>query len=105
MKYNLIVLAFIFLVSCRQDKNKQGVDISLLEHSTPTEELTLSMLTDNVEMVALMTSPESLIKFPKKIQVSGNHIFVLSGNEILVFGTNGEFLRKIGTPGRGPGER
>jgi len=104
MKHILTLGIFLILVSCKSGGLKQGTGIDLLQHSTASEELFLSMLTDSVHLVALETTTESLIKSPKKIQVSCNCILVLSGNEILVFDRNGIFIRRIGTPGRGPGE-
>jgi hypothetical protein len=64
----------------------------------------LSNLGNELIYLPLQTAPECLIKNISKIEFSDSYIFVSEINRLLQFDKNGNFLRQIGSVGRGPGE-
>lgn len=66
--------------------------------------LRLSEIASNVEYVRLETNKNCLIRPVVKYFFTDSLIFVQNVNEILKFSRDGRFLKKIGNPGRGPGE-
>lgn len=67
----------------------------------------LSKLFDEVEVIALETSPISLIGEIRKIIQHKDRFYILdaySSNAVFVFDNRGKFLHKLGKNGDGPGE-
>ncbi len=64
----------------------------------------LSQLASKIEYIQLETNENCLINDNAKYYFSDNFIFVKNRDHILKFSTDGKFLKKIGSPGRGPGE-
>jgi hypothetical protein len=64
----------------------------------------LSQLATEVKYIRLETNANCLIYNTAKYYFSGNFIFVRNRDHILKFSSEGRFIKKIGNPGRGPGE-
>jgi hypothetical protein len=64
----------------------------------------LSQIASKVEYIQLETNENCLINSNAKYYFSDNFIFVSNRDHILKFSSDGMFLKKIGNPGRGPGE-
>ncbi len=64
----------------------------------------LSQLATKVEYIQLETNENCVINNNAKYYLSDNFIFVRNKDHILKFSSDGKFLKKIGSPGRGPGE-
>jgi hypothetical protein len=66
----------------------------------------LSQVASNVRYIQLETNPSCLINhhFKVKFFLTDSLIFVQNVNHVLKFSLNGKFIKKIGNPGRGPGE-
>ncbi len=67
--------------------------------------LMLSELVDHIEYVKLETTPDCLIGSGSVLKV-GEHLYVKNFNPsaMLVFDSQGKFLKQISRPGKGPGE-
>jgi len=66
----------------------------------------LSEIAESVDMVRLETTENSLIQEIRNVEILNNHYFIRHGvySEILMFDLNGQFVKKVGAIGRGPGE-
>ena len=64
----------------------------------------LSNLVTNIEYVALETNDNCLIQSTASYIFCDSLIFVNNRDHILKFSSDGKFLKRIGNPGRGPGE-
>jgi len=65
----------------------------------------LSQIASNVQYIKLETNPScNLYARGTKFFFVDSLIFVQNVSHVLKFSINGKFLKKIGTPGRGPGE-
>jgi hypothetical protein len=114
-KYFYIVsLCIFFCISCskNQDKYKlpvvniNGVEVADLDplKLTDTTNIKLSQIVDNIKVVTLQTTDESLIYATSIILVGNKYIFANRENEIYQFSITGEFIRLLVKKGRGPGE-
>lgn len=69
------------------------------------ETINLSQIASGVEYIKLETKDECLLwGGVKKFLFTDNFIFVSNRDHILKFSRDGKFIKKIGAPGRGPGE-
>jgi hypothetical protein len=68
-----------------------------------TTRIKLSQIADNIEVIKLQTTEESLLK-SIFLQIGNENILAKSGNEIYQFSHTGKFIRLIAKKGRGPGE-
>jgi hypothetical protein len=64
----------------------------------------LSQLASNVEYIRLETNEDCMVYNNAKYYFTDNFIFVKNRDHILKFSYDGKFIKKIGNPGRGPGE-
>jgi len=106
MKINSFVIIMGFLhFSC----SNYTKSVELTEFPVDTEQgesLPLSEITDTINAIELELTDESLINPDriKRIFLCDNNVIVSDRDNILVFGTDGKFIRKIGSKGQGPGE-
>ena len=117
MKYLLIVLFSFLVCSCNNKQNEKqkssfAIDpnrllvINYEDAIQFKKTATLSQLAFDVEYVQLETNKDCMIKedFLTKYFFTDNFIFVGNRDHILQFSRDGRFIKKIGSPGRGPGE-
>lgn len=64
----------------------------------------LSQIASKVEYIQLETNSDCLISATAKYYCLDSLIFVCERDHILKFSSSGRFLKKIGQPGKGPGE-
>jgi hypothetical protein len=104
---------FIFLsISC-SDKathklpliNFNGKEVAELDPKKlyDSTRIKLSQIADNIEVIKLQTTDESLLK-SIFLQIGNEYILAKSGNQIFQFSITGKFIRLIAKKGRGPGE-
>lgn len=109
----IIFLCISFCVSCNknQDKSKlplvniNGIEIADLDPQkiTDTTQIKLSQIADNIKVVVLQTTNESLLQ-SAFLMIGNKYILAQSGNEIYQFSVTGEFIRLLAKMGRGPEE-
>jgi hypothetical protein len=103
MKFYYLPFILLFAASCKQkEQNLIEFDPRRLDKN----EITLSQIADNISYTPLDNSIQLGeiydFHYPKFIN---NAIFLYENKVgVLVFNRNGEFIRKIGSKGRGPGE-
>ena len=86
--------------------NGNEVTICPVDKVTDTIQMSLSTLIESCEIIKLQTSPEALFERAWHTEISEKYICIKSYGQIpaKLFDKNGNFLRNIGTLGRGPGE-
>lgn len=102
-KYMIVCSLFIFF-SCNQ-RHKNSTDVT--EYLIPVrtnEEILLSDIMSDFEIILLETTEHSILGEILKIELYGELIYILSNNQIFVFEQNGKFKQTINKIGRGPGE-
>ncbi len=111
---------FICLVSCMQQKESKITDdivlpiqdqdafftIDFADIIKNKQEVYLSHIAESVEYIPLETTSESLLGRISDIQLTSEYIFIKhNGTPLLtVFDREGNFIRHIGSVGRGPNE-
>jgi len=105
-KHLLIANCILFLLgsgflSCTSHLKTDPVcyDISSLRSSKE-----LFSFKEQFTYIPLETNPGCLIGGVHKVILTSDFIFVLSGDSFYQFETNGKYIRKIGSKGRGPAE-
>lgn len=101
MNYKYLIL-FILLVGCVPNTN----DMTSVKLNKKYDNIKLSDFCDSVKYIALETTATSLVGAVGKIQYVNQHFFIsdLSQNKILIFNSEGHFVRNIFREGRGPEE-
>jgi hypothetical protein len=88
----------------RNLKNEHFFEIKFEEIINKKNTSKLSQIATDVIYIPLETNDNCVINQNAKFYFAGNFIFVNNRDHILKFTSNGKFLKKIGSPGRGPGE-
>jgi hypothetical protein len=110
MKIILKLALIVFLFGCKSSVKEEAVNsksVSVSIADFESEKFHLSRIIDNVELIVLQTSKESLISNIDKIVEfdKGFLIFDRPGtNKIFQFDKAGNFVNAIGTTGFGPDE-
>jgi len=108
----LVVFAFS-LTECKKSAiayvaNINGNDVVIcpVNKVTDTIQLILSSLVESCEIVKLQNTTEGLIDRAWHTEISKDYIFIKTYGQYpaKLFDINGQFLRNIGSIGRGPGE-
>jgi len=84
--------------------NDKFFEIKYAELLNQKNIIKLSQLASKVEYIQLETNENCLINNNAKYYFTDKFIFVSNNNHVLKFSSDGKFLKKIGNPGRGPGE-
>lgn len=109
MKYKVFyLLVIIFIYSgCDSSDTTSDTDLETIkvEVSEIKEEVDITPIVRNIKNIQLETSEECLLRLIRKIDIYDNKVFVLDIKDgLFVFDFEGDFLYKIGTIGKGPGE-
>jgi hypothetical protein len=111
MRKLISILLFFLACSCsnkNQDKivarPEEFFEINFDEVINSKKEILLSEVSSNIEYVALETNEECMILPIAKYYFVDSIIFISNRDHILKYSRTGKFLKKIGKPGRGPGE-
>lgn len=112
--YTLFILIQLTVTSCSGKKDDQQIkypeEITVNYNTVKNQNISnAKYLSDfaDIETLVLSMPSQYPIDFPRTIHISENGNIYLTGAfipYILVFNKNGEFLKKIGQEGRGPGE-
>jgi hypothetical protein len=108
-KYEIIcgiaVCLCLFMMSCTSDVKSELPVIDVIGALKNEKSLKLSEIVDHIEYVKLETTSECLIGGGSVLKV-GNNLYVKKFNPagMLVFDSNGRFIKQISRPGKGPGE-
>lgn len=94
----------IFLASACSEKKGEYTLIDL-DHSFETRKLKLSELADNIKCIPLETNDQFLLPDNSTMfWVSDKYIISISNKDIRQFSSNGKFVRKLASAGKGPDE-
>ena len=105
MKRIGIVLVFTFvLLGCEQ--SSEVVDCSILRADLSAGSSHIDGVFERIEVIPLETTDSSLVVYPLEMKDYKNvfYIFDIHTGNLLTFNSQGEFIRKIGGKGHGPGE-
>lgn len=106
----ITLLISSLIISCKEQKSvtMQGAFMQFdIDNIPKSDELKLSEITDSLIFIELKTPKEVLIGEISEILIYNDFIFVLDSkgtNRVYQFSRNGELIRIIGNPGKGPGE-
>lgn len=101
---NLIILIEILPVSSQTTKKQIIPEIKYENLLSIKNYSTLSKIAEDVRYIQLETKDDCLISARAKYYFFKSFIFVCEKNFVLKFSSEGKFLKRIGNPGRGPGE-
>ena len=117
MKNLMIALFSVLVCSCNNKPNEKqksssandlnGFFVINYEDAVQSKKtLTLSQLAHDVEYVQLETNKDCMVdlRYYPKYFFTDDYIFVSNRDHVLKFSREGKFIKKIGSPGRGPGE-
>lgn len=88
----------------RNLQNDKFFEIKYEELLKQKNTIKLSQIASNVEYIKLETNEDCMIYHNPKFYFTDDFIFVKNRDHILKFSSDGKFLKKIGSAGRGPGE-
>ncbi len=101
--FTIVTLTLVF-VCCFCGKNTTD-EIKILKlHCSGEQALKTSSFADTIIYIPLETTGRSLIDGIESIWMNDSVILVQENSRLLLFSINGEFIKQIGTNGRGPGE-
>jgi hypothetical protein len=106
-KFKIVIFFSVVVIACQDVKNDNRNELITikLKELTDTSVVTLSDLGfDNINYIPLETKEYSLIPDIREIKFDTGFFLIKYFNTILKFQTDGSFISKIGTEGRGPGE-
>lgn len=101
---SLIVLIVLVVINQRAICQKSLPDLKYEGFIKSPKTVYLSQVASNIEYIQLETNEDCLIKPEARFFFVDSLIFVTNTDHILKFSNKGKFLKKIGAPGRGPGE-
>ena len=111
MKRLLIIsLIYYLCASCSQsmedDSNGKPIRMSIFSVDVQMDKPEkISAISESVEIIQLQTLEDNILGRVTKIAVTDNFIFVASFKEgLFQFDKKGQFIRQIGSVGKGPGE-
>jgi hypothetical protein len=104
----LFGILFLFQSGIQKEKVTRTRDFYQINYETllkNKETMGLSQIASRVDYIKLETKDESLLwGGVKRYSFTDDFIFISNRDHILKFSRDGKFIRKIGSPGRGPGE-
>lgn len=108
MLKNYILICLIILISGCKTKKEEIISMKTITVALEqrTFQIPFSELFNNVEVIPLETSDYCLIGHINKIILKNNNLYIHDdiAKCVFIFDKQGNFLTKIGTVGRGPGE-
>lgn len=108
--FSPIVLTIIILYSCSESKSdflKSANNVYYFDLESAINNPkngSFSELTSDVEYIPLETRPDCMLDPIAKLALTDSFIFISDVKKLLQFKKNGQFIKQIGSIGRGPGE-
>ena len=106
MQFNLLLFLFLLIIISCHNESPRGAIIDLDKATdVSSSRNSLSSLIDSYRIIQLESSSDCILGRINKI-VKANSLFFIktSGTELVLFDDSGNYLRKFGKKGRGPGE-
>jgi hypothetical protein len=115
-KFFFPLVAIIILVSCNNPrpskvpniKSQKSIvlpyNIDLENNITEDKSVPLTTMGTELEYIPLETTKSSMLRSINRIELSADYIFISDFNKLLQFDRKGNFIRQVGSNGRGPGE-
>ena len=104
----ILVTGVLFLFGCQNNLKNNGevIEINLTEALKNHKDFPLSKLVKDVEILELESNIECYIKMPHFWFLGEEYLLVFDNynRQLFLFDNSGNFIRKIGRPGKGPGE-
>lgn len=103
----IVAIAVVVLLFGTCNSKDYGNDFTVLSvNIDENAALPMSEIAENIQAIELELTDESLIRSHVilRVIVDGEHIFVAENRKIMLFDSNGKFIRQIGSIGQGPGE-
>jgi len=104
MKLNLCCLLVLLLVSCGNNKNLDSVALYNLSKIDANFSMQLDSIISGTEIIPLEKNDSCLVGKISDIKESERYYFIVSNNRLYKFDKSGNYIKKIGTEGRGPQE-
>lgn len=104
LKHKFCISFVLLLVSCSTFEQQEYNLIDFEINDSNFKPFKLSELADDLEYIALETTPGLLLKEIKYVDISGNKIAVADKNICLLFDGKGKMISQTGRYGNGPGE-
>ena len=103
---NLLNLFLLFLIpfSCKEAEKSSIPVIDIADNIDNFKQFNLSDLACNMEYVVLESIPEAMLRGISFLDISEDYILVSDMDKCLLFDRSGNFISRIGSKGRGPGE-
>ena len=104
-KIVFVLTSFFIIASCRNAPISRLMEEVVVD-TDQTVTLPLSLITEEIEVIELELTDESITgpERIKQVLFSTNQIIIVESNNILVFDKNGKFIRSIASRGQGPGD-
>ena len=106
MKKYILLFVVICIISCKQQP-ESGTLITVPVDVAEDNPVKLSEIADDITKISLELTDESIIGFVQKVIFQNDRLIVLDGSmdaKIMVFDSEGKFIRNISQKGQGPGE-
>ena len=113
----IFITVFLITFSCKKKANEidyekkinntDDFEVISIDVNKEEESINISDFIDNVSYIKLETNRNCIIGKIDKIEITENYIYILdrfSAKSLFVFKKNGDFFKKIGRIGNGPGE-
>lgn len=97
----LVSLGFC-LIGCKGDPQSSLIQISVPQKID--DEIYLIDIAKSIERIQLETVEGAMLRYVSEIKVLDGNFFISDGNKICVFDSTGQFVRRFGKSGEGPGE-
>ncbi len=103
-KILVFVILIISIISCKGNGADSIPKIEIEKNIDNFKPFKLSDLDCELEYVVLESIPEAMLMDIRFVDISNNHIIVSDVDKCLFFNRSGNFISRIGSKGRGPGE-
>lgn len=103
--YVILIIILVFLSCNSNDSGEKSNSLETIpiDVSSSSPSIDFSNLIDSVKHIKLATADNYLLSKIKKMVILENELLIFD-DMLYVFDLNGNFKRKIGTKGKGPGE-
>jgi hypothetical protein len=112
MKNILLVMLTLLFFQCNSNKTNKPVNADeykffVIDYEKALQNkktINLSEMAEEVKYIPLQTDSNCLLGRKPEYHFTDQYIFIENRDHVLVYDYNGKYLRRIGTPGKGPNE-